>query len=178
MSRREKIILALMAIAILYGAYSFLGSSAEGPSPVQETGSLEALNAYVLGIAGSMSQLSLSDAEKYVMASAVTRWPEDPFLQTRAPEEQAAAEIEETIPVEDLNVSYTGYVEMNGRKLAIINGREYAPGEALEISGYVVRSIDPAKVELGKPGSGETVSLLIEEMFTRQGSTPPAGKLR
>ena len=178
MSRREKIILALMALAVLYGGYSFLGTSDEGQAPVQESRNLEALNAYVLGIAGSMPQLSLSDKDKYVMASAVARWPDDPFLQTRAPEAQAAAEIEETISLEQFDATYTGYVEMNGKRLAIINGREYAPGETLEVSGYVVRRIEPTKVELGKTGSGKTVSIPIEEMFIRQGSSPPPGKMR
>jgi hypothetical protein len=167
-----------MALAILYGAYSLLGSPAESPTPAQETGNMDALNAYVLGIAGALPQLGLSDTEKYVMASAVARWPDDPFLQTRAPEEKSAIETEETISLENLNASYTGYVEMNGRKLAIINGREYAPGEALEISGYIVRTIDPTKVELGKAGSSETVAIPLQDMFTEEGTAPRPGKMR
>ena len=167
-----------MAAAILYGAYSFLGAPEESAPPPRQGRNLEALNAYVLGIAGSMPQLSLNDTEKYVMATAVARWPEDPFLRTRVPETQAAAEEEEQLPAEELNASYTGFVEMGGRRLAIINGREYAPGEELDLSGYVVRRIDPTKVELAIAGSGQTVIIPIEDMFFRPENPPSAGKKR
>jgi hypothetical protein len=178
MSTREKIILALMTLAILYGGYTYLGSSEEGASTTQPGRDMEALNAYVLGIAGSMPQLSLSETEKYVMASAVARWPEDPFLRAQVPEPQQAVEADEPTRREELKAAYTGYIEMDGRRLAIINGREYAPGEELEVSGYVVRRIDPGKVELAISGTNETVVIPIEEMFNRQENTAPPGKRR
>ncbi|MGD8366429.1 MAG: hypothetical protein PVG78_02205 [Desulfobacterales bacterium] len=178
MSNREKIILALMGIAILYGAYTYLGPTEQGASPAQSGKEMEALNAYVLGIAGSLPRLSLSDTEKYVMASAVARWPEEPFLRTRLPESRDVSGTGKPMQPEDLDVVYTGYVEMNSRRLAIINGKEYAPGDALEFSGYVVRRIDPAKVELGIAGSDKTVTIPIEEMFEQQEKTIPPGKRR
>ncbi len=178
MSNREKIILALMALAILYGAYTYLGPSDQGELPAQAGRNMEALNAYVLGIAGSMPKLSLSETEKYVMASAVTRWPEDPFLRTRVPEPQVAARPSESMRPEEVDAVYTGYVEMGGRRLAIINGREYTQGEELEVSGLVVRRIDPGKVELGTPGSNRTVIIPLEDMFQQKENRPPPGKKR
>jgi hypothetical protein len=125
-----------------------------------------------------MPKLSLSETEKYVMASAVTRWPEDPFLRTRVPEPREAARVNESIGPEEIDAVYTGYIEMDGRRLAIINGREYAPGEELEISGFVVRRIDPGKVELEAPGSDRTVIIPLEDMFQQKENTPPPGKKR
>ncbi len=177
MSNREKIILALMAAALLYGAYHFLGPS-QGGSKGEQSANLEALNAYVLGVAASMSQLALNEAQKYVIASAAARWSEDPFLRVRPQDKREASPQEAATSTETLNVTYSGYAEMNGSRIAIINGREYSPGEELEISGFVVRRIDPAKVELEKVGSGQTISIPLQDMFTGQETRPQPGKKR
>ena len=178
MSRREKIILALTVAAVLFGAYSFLGTPEEPMAPGNGGQNMESLNAYVLGIAGSLPQLTLSETENYVIASAAARWPEDPFLRTQAPENQTAAKATNTKPADELDLIYTGYIEMMGRRIAVINGREYVEGDALEISGYIVRRIDPDEVKIENPDSGKTVDVPLEQMFTRQGESPPPEEKR
>jgi len=67
---------------------------------------------------------------------------------------------------------------MMGRRIAVINGKEYVEGDALEISGYIVRRIDPDKVKIENPDSGETANVPLEEMSTRQGESPPPEEKR
>jgi hypothetical protein len=178
MSKREKIILVLTAIAVLYGAFEYLWPSGENAVPVQSRKSTEELNAYVTGIAASLAPMSVSKTEKYAIASAAAKWAEDPFLKAILPEKQGPIESEGTIPVEEHNFRYTGYIEMGDTRLAIINGREYTAGEELELPGYFLLEIDASKVRIGRKGSNQTVVIPLEEMFVRQRSSPAPEKKR
>jgi len=178
MSKREKIILVLMGLAVLYGAFEYLWPSGESAAPGQREQSTEELSAYVTGIAASLPQTSASKTEKYAIASAAAKWTQDPFLQVRLPEKQEQVETEETLPAEESNLRYTGYIEMGSTKLAIINGKEYTPGEELELSGYVLLDIGASKVRIGRKGSNQTVAIPLEEIFVPQRSSPPPGKKR
>ncbi|MGD8881179.1 MAG: general secretion pathway protein GspB, partial [Desulfobacterales bacterium] len=55
-----------------------------------------------------------------------------------------------TIP--DLEVSYTGFMQMGDKKLAIINGVEYAAGDRLEQGDYILQSITPSRVVIVPTG--------------------------
>jgi hypothetical protein len=54
---------------------------------------------------------------------------------------------------------YSGYLEVNQRRLAVINGMEYVVGEQLESGGYIVKSIDPEKVILEDVSKGGRLTL-------------------
>ena len=177
MSRREKIILALMGLAIVYGAYTYLWPS--GKETSRSAGqSREALNGYVMGIVAALPQMALTETEKYAIASAINRWPEDPFLRITLSETASAGRAEDTITAEELDLRYTGYIEMGGSRLAILNGREYAAGEELDLPGYVLQQIDPAKVVIGAKGTNQTVAIPLEEMFAPRRSAPSPEKKR
>lgn len=172
MSNREKIILVLMGLAVLYGAYTYLWPSGDNAPPGQAKKSTEELNTYVLGIAASLPQMTLTKTEKYVIASAGAQWPENPFLTVRMPEkEPPRPEEEEPIPAEELNLRYTGYVEMSGRRLAVVNGIEYAVGEWLKDVGYKIARIDPKQVIIESKNQRQFILPIEEDSFYR-----PQGK--
>jgi hypothetical protein len=60
-------------------------------------------------------------------------------------------------------LSYTGFLEVGPQKLAIINGLEYAQGEALGATGYYVRSISARYVMVGKVNGSDTIRLPLQE---------------
>ncbi|MGD9134444.1 MAG: hypothetical protein PVF78_12390, partial [Desulfobacterales bacterium] len=63
-----------------------------------------------------------------------------------------------------LNVSYTGFMQMGDKKFAIIDGLEYAAGEELERGGFVVRSITPNQVVIfSTDGSKKKFVFTLEE---------------
>jgi hypothetical protein len=50
-------------------------------------------------------------------------------------------------PVEErISFTYSGYIEMGGKRLAIINDVEYETNDELELNGYIVEKIEPLKV--------------------------------
>ena len=59
------------------------------------------------------------------------------------------------VPIPDLNVSYTGFMQMGDKKFAIINGIEYTSGDRLEQGDYIVRSITPRQVVIVSTGSSK-----------------------
>jgi hypothetical protein len=52
---------------------------------------------------------------------------------------------------------------MNDRGLAILNGREYAPGESIEPGGWIVRSIRPFQVVVSSPEGGAEMVVPLDE---------------
>ena len=54
---------------------------------------------------------------------------------------------------------YSGYVEVDKKRLAIINGMQYQVGDQLESGRYVVRSIEPEKVVVEDAGKREQLIL-------------------
>jgi hypothetical protein len=56
-------------------------------------------------------------------------------------------------------------MEYNGRLMAIINGLEYAVGEALDVPGYILRSISPTKVTIeNKADSKAKVEVVMQDL--------------
>lgn len=55
--------------------------------------------------------------------------------------------------------TYSGYMEVDKKRLAIISGMQYQVGDRLEYGKYVVRSIEPTKVVVEDIGKREQVTL-------------------
>jgi hypothetical protein len=121
------------------------------------------LNAYVLGIAAAMPEFSLTNDEKYIIASAATGWAGDPFLKSELPEQSERPGGAGQNQSAEASLVYSGYIEMAGRRLAIINGIEYEAGDALELPGYFVKRIFPLRVELTREGSPEKIVIQLDE---------------
>ena len=97
----------------------------------------------VAALASTLKQSEMSLADLYIIKTVETEWPRDPFFTGR------------TLPVErverepdmlEFSFVYTGYMERGDRVMAIINGVDYRAGEAMEVPGYVLRSISPRQV--------------------------------
>jgi hypothetical protein len=163
MSRREKIIILCMAIALLYGVINFFfPSSDEKESVVTEKG-LKQLDKFVSEVSQNLSKATVAETNNYILARAAAEWKHEPFLRIKNP----LVKTVETEPVEtvtrDTNLTYTGYLETANKRLAIINGLEYEVGEALVQAGYFVRNIFPKRVVIGMEGKKRNIILPLEE---------------
>jgi len=153
MTKREKIIVGLMLLTVVYGIYTVFfegkGSSVEPAAAVSSTKELENLNAFITKVAET-SKAGLSEPDKYIIERAETEWKQDPLINvelTNRPESEINKSKEVTkVSIPDLKVSYTGFMQMGDRTFAIINGLEYSAGDQLEQGGYMVRSITPSQV--------------------------------
>lgn len=139
MSIREKIILVLASASLLYGAYEVFWN----PRAVEfreGTADGEPLSGFINRISGESTADRLSPAEKEIIRMATQPWP-DRFDSPRLPPPAF-----EQLPV------FSGFIRMGGRAMAIIDGREYAEGERLEESGYLVQEIEPNRIIIGGEG--------------------------
>jgi hypothetical protein len=161
MTKREKIIVGLMLLTVVYGIYTvfFERRGNVGSAPAfSSTNELENLNTFIAKVAET-SKAGLSEPDKYIIARAEAEWKQDPLINvelTNQPEseiQKSKAVTKAVIP--NLKVSYTGFMQMGDKALAIINGMEYSAGDELEQGGYVVRSITPSQVVIVSIGDGK-----------------------
>jgi hypothetical protein len=150
-----------MCIVVLYGAYNWLA-----PSGMKKTVGLsespEDKQVFIGTLTSGLGKEEDSIKVAYAVTMAETQWWNDPFLERtqyrswmQAKEGDAAAAKEGAVVF-----TYTGFVEVKGKRMAIINGDEYASGEKLLTNRHVLKLIDSSKV-------------IIQDLSTRQDITVP-----
>ena len=149
MSNREKIIIVVAVLALIYGVYIvFLEPKAQQPKFTTSQNQLEDLNNFITKVAVATKE-GLSERDSEIIKRAEKAWVRDPLIRMRKPveaEEETQQAEKQTQP--EGMILYTGYLEMGTTRLAIINGNEYAAGDTLDQDGYVVRSISPSQIVL------------------------------
>jgi len=163
MTQREKIIVGLMLLTVVYGVYTvfFEGKGKTKPKEItafSATEQLESLSAFITKVAEA-SKAGLSKEDEYIIQQAEAEWKQDPLisveLKDRPESELQRAQQLTTVSIPDLNISYTGFMQMGDKKFAIINGVEYTSGDRLEQGDYIVRSITPRQVIIVSTGQSK-----------------------
>jgi hypothetical protein len=153
MSKREKIILLIMAVIVVAGSYMLLTDSGTNPS-VSDTTMAEATHAKQ-AVGKEIANLSLSDSAQYAVQQVNIPWPSDPFRKMSL-EQDVQSELRDGAG-SAIAFLYTAYVAIGGTSVGVINGREYEPGEMLEEPGYRLLSVGPEKVVIAGPGKDNTI---------------------
>lgn len=135
---RERIILGLVALAVLYGLYSLIGSKMKIATPDLKKRT-EELQSFIQQTSVSMTKDTPSAHDLYVTKRAESGWSRNPFSG-----QVGSAGLEK--PKDAALFTYTGYVELAGRRVAVINNIEYPVGAQLDKEGYFVKMISPAGV--------------------------------
>jgi hypothetical protein len=162
MSNREKIIVALMVVSVIFGIYIVFFESPRQTTTVNPAAGreLEMLNTFITKVA-EQTQSGPSKEQAYVLNKAQSAWKQDPLVQLEAKKVVVDTGPE---PVLDAKVQYTGFLQMGDTRLAIINGMEYEAGDQLEPGGFIIRRILPNHVVVAPPGkSKKTMILPMEE---------------
>jgi hypothetical protein len=163
MTTREKIIVGLMVLAVVYGVYTLYFSAPREVPVSSGDKELEALNSFITKVA-EKTKTSLSKEQTYILQKARAEWKQDPLVQIRPKLTREEQEASQPL-VLNSKISYTGFLEMGDKRLAIINGIEYEAGDRLEPSGLVVRTINPNHVVVAAPDrKNKTVILPMEEV--------------
>jgi hypothetical protein len=172
MTTREKIIVGVMILTVIYGAYTlFLGGEPTlAPQRANSDASVGDTQKFVIDVAQKLQKSAPSEADQYSLEQAGRNWQKDPFLRSVA---ALTAELEPNLPVEvpkekpkpveKPDLSYSGFLQMGAKRMAIINGMEYEEGEMLPVSGYFIRSITPKSVVIGKIGASISHVLPLDE---------------
>lgn len=149
-----------MVAAVLYGAYVlFFESSSKmtkRPAAPKTTAEIED---FVGQITRNIAGKAQSKGGAYTLSQAEADWDKDPFLKSEmdfnAPKDEK--------PLDFANLSYSGFLKMGKRDMAIINGMEYEVGEELEDEGYTIKEITPTKVILDVAERKKDLVLLLTE---------------
>jgi hypothetical protein len=162
MTTREKVIVGLMVLTVGYGAIELLLPRRNAGLPLPAAA--EGVNAFIAKVADTIKGAS-SEASALVIRKAEAAWTQDPFLEIRKPqakpEAAAAAKDAGRGPV---NLIYSGFIEIGSRRMAIINGMEYEPGDIVNPGGFTLKSILPAKVlMIATNRDGSPIELPLQE---------------
>ncbi len=159
-------ILGVMGIAVLYGAFDFLMPvSKKGPA-VDITNKTVELNTFVTDLAASIGKDTSKNLETLIFSRAEKEWSQDPFLGAKAFKAWTQAKVADKEPVAaapKIDFVYSGYLEVGQKRMAIINGVEYPEGENLDVKGYVLKSVSPTGVVIENRGIGATTNVPLLE---------------
>jgi len=169
MTTREKIIVGIMCLAIVYGAYDLFGyrkprytASTTSANPIEE------LKRFVAEVTQKLVSEKVSTEYSHMISQAGANWTKDPFIQSIEPLKKRLIKTE--APEKPVTTStrsgliYTGFLKLGPTKLAVINGMEYSIGESLDTGGLYVKSISPHHVVIGKVNGMETIRLPLREL--------------
>ena len=151
-----------MLLTVIYGIYAVFfeskGGATQEIAAISATKQLEGLNSFITKVAEA-SKAGLSKEDKYIIERAEAEWKQDPLisvvLKDRPESEIQKTQQIATVSSPDLNISYTGFMQMGDKKFAIINGVEYAVGDRLEQGDYILKSITPSRVVIVTTGSSK-----------------------
>jgi hypothetical protein len=152
MGTRQKIVLGIMTVAILYFAVDFL-TPARKSQAIDLKQEQEELNTFVTTMTATLGKDAPKNLGALIFSRAEREWTQDPFLDQKSYQswiqaKTAAQEkkVKDAVVAPKIDFTYTGYLEAGGKRMAIVNGSEYREGEALDIKGYVLTSVSPANV--------------------------------
>ena len=172
MEKREKVLIALMIVAIGIGAFElFVRPSFRTPIPPPTVHVDEAVNLSTT-ISQSMAKMDLGPEENHILQTAATQWANNPFYAWPAPRDNGvmADRTEPSLDLEQIRAAtvYSGYLEMGRTRIAVINGLEYQAGEMLPDGKYVVLNISPLNVTLQAERSKQEIIIPYQDAFIEE----------
>lgn len=149
MEKREKIIVIIATAAVIYGTldYFVLSKREVTSSLTTTTNDSEILSTLTTQLSSQAVGSQVLDMIKRIK----TPWPEKVFFDspvgTILAEEDKQTERNDALEQFDPNnFKYTGYLEMGGNKIAIINGSDYTIGES--VNNGILSNISATAIEV------------------------------
>lgn len=165
MTKREKVIIILMFLAIVGGGYSLFFTSPPSKISFDSSKGSGGTEGFVTDLTKKMAQKDISESSRYIISKAKADLKKDPFLRSEmAIMAKADRELAVT-SVQKADFTYSGYLNMGIKSLVVINGMEYEAGDELEQDGYFVKNIFPTKVVIGVKGRDNIIVLPLQEMY-------------
>ncbi|UCH19607.1 MAG: hypothetical protein JSU83_13580 [Deltaproteobacteria bacterium] len=163
MTKREKIIVFLMVLSLIYGVYVFFIESPPKMGHAVTTSKLDTFNQFITNIA-EMTKDGLSEIDAYIIQNISAKWTKDPLLNTRKDFDIETEKKSILSSLKTLGIAYNGFLKMGNQHLAIINGVEYETGEELEKGGFTIGKIYPNRVIIISRSGKEKISIPLEEI--------------
>jgi len=164
LEKRQMIILGLTAIVILYAAVDFLmPKKRDTTADMQQQ--TEDLNSFITTLTAGMGKDTSKNLRPLIFSRAEKEWTRDPFLDETSYKSwtQAKVPIKEGAATPKIEFVYTGYIEVDKKRIAIINGAEYMEGEALDTKGFVLKNVSPTRVVIENRGTRALLNVPLQE---------------
>ncbi len=143
MSNREKIIVILAFVAMLYGMYEYLFSAKPQIQSAKKEDTEDIL-LFISQISQELVMSGLTPFENYIIEKTENKW-EDVFVPAPLPVLNNPAEKE----VQKIKLPvYTGYMHTENRIIVIIDGNDYKEGDLLPGTGYKLIRISLKEIAL------------------------------
>lgn len=165
LTKKQIIILSIMVVVIMFGAYNFLIAPRTKPTVIGIGEKSTGLEALKKDITANMPKGS-SASYNYIVGRAEAGWTRDPFYDSKSFREWVRFKEPAKTSVrtsQKLVFAYSGFLKVDKRKVAIINGVEYESGDPLEIEGYVLRNVYPDKVIIVNVKNGVNFDVPLQE---------------
>jgi type II secretory pathway component PulC len=164
LGKRQMIILGVMGIVILYAAFNFLVPKKKVSAP-NVTHNTAELNTFVTDLTAGLAKDTTKNLQVLIFSRAEKEWRQDPFLDAKSyrswSKAREPAKVGAAAP--KIEFIYSGYLEVNRKRLAIINGMEYREGEELDVKGFVLKSVSPARVVIKNRAARATQTIPMQE---------------
>ncbi|MGM0418465.1 MAG: hypothetical protein ACQEQS_07070 [Thermodesulfobacteriota bacterium] len=173
MSLREKIILVIAGLSLIWGIWELGIKNMTGDntsvSQVPETDSQieQELTKFTTETAQKVASVNLSSKEKFIISKSTEKWNKDPFIsfsQLETIKNRGQSEKDEG-PSPEALFTYLGYIQINQTRLAVINDVEYKINEKIEDTRYILKEILPAYVTLSD--GSKNIVIYNEETKTK-----------
>jgi len=169
LGKKQIILLGIMGIVILFAAVDFLLPKNKHAA-IDVNKKKQELSALVSTLSAGTEKEGAKNSVALVISRAEKEWARDPFLDGKSfrewvqPKEPAKEPAKKEAPVAaKVDFAYTGYLEVKRKRMAIINGMEYKEGEALDVKGYILRSVSPEKVVIENRATRATLTVPLME---------------
>ncbi len=152
-SAREIVIMVVMLTVVLYGAYDFFIDSSPRQAGVGDERAKE-IDMLIAKASKTLQERGSYPFYAAVLTQAQSEWERDPFYRENKPVKRTP----------DLRpIAYTGYLEIGTRKIAVVDGVSYEPGEELEQGGFLVKRIGASSIDIEEKGTGRTIAVPLWE---------------
>ena len=174
MKKSEKIIIGLTVAAALYGGVDYLIGHRGPAQPPAQAGGVE-----IAAVRGQLTAIMRDpdDRDAARLAQALDRrWPDRIFFDKPARALEGAEDDRRQAAMAQFSdlaadLSYSGYLEMKHRRIAIINGLDYREGD--EVNGFTIEKIAKDHIQLSRQGFLFTINAPAADPADQP---PPAGK--
>ncbi len=158
----------LIGVAILYGVYFlFIEPRTEIAERYVGKQSPE-LEAFMGDIVAKLDKGTHTELYSTIIGQAEDDWSTDPFYEMSLYGKLAPAKTrtDEDRVVRETDFTYSGYLNVGDRKIAIVNDVEFEAGDMLEfeMEKYILKDIYPTKVVIGNKTGSLFLEIPLQEM--------------
>ena len=165
LTKQQIIILSIMVVVASYVIYAFLVAPRTKSAMIEVGKKSAELETFKTGIAAKISQRSFV-FDDYIVSHAEEGWTHDPFYDRKSFREWIRFKEPAKIGIrtsQKISFDYSGYLKVDKKTVAIINGVEHEPGDPLEIEGYVLKNVYPDKAVIVNVKTGVKFDVPLQE---------------